>query len=175
MYGFMDASTHSCACVCVCCGRLRLTLKASVQFEVDEGVSRCQAAQAVAAVHRAVMGGIYYWRAPLTPLLSSAVVICVCAAYLHSLLILSSVPLLYLQYLPVCYSVSFVIHTHTHTHLTQQFISVPNLCSERENEFRRSVVSLHGCAYRYLYIDLASPLLLHSSRYRLVFSAGICA
>lgn len=80
---------------------------------------------------------------------------------------------LYLLYLPVCYSVSFVIPKRTR--LTQQFISIPNLCSEGENEFIRSVVSLHGCVYQYLYIDLASPLLLHSSRYRLVFPAGICA
>lgn len=66
-------------------------------------------------------------------------------------------------------------HLHTHTHLTQQFISIPNLFSERENEFRRSVVSSHGCVYQYLYIDLASPLLLYSFRYRLFFPAGICA
>lgn len=62
------------------------------------------------------MVGIYYWRAPLTPLLSSAVVICVCSStyYLFSLLPL---PLL-------SASVSFVT---THTCLTQQFISIPNL------------------------------------------------
>lgn len=74
-----------------------------------------------------------------------------------------------------CVTVSLLSSTQTHTHLTQQFISIPNLFSERENEFRRSVVSSHGCVYQYLYIDLASPLLLHSSRYRLVFPAGICA
>ena len=72
------------------------------------------------------MAGIYYWRAPLTPLLSFAVVICVCIST-HYLCSLS----LALFYIPVCYSVPFVIHTcthtHTHTRLTQQFISIPNL------------------------------------------------
>ncbi|MED6249099.1 hypothetical protein ATANTOWER_009273 [Ataeniobius toweri] len=66
-------------------------------------------------------------------------------------------------------------HTHTLTCLTQQLILILNLLREKENEFRRRRVSLHGCLYQYLYIDLALPLLLHSSRYRLVFPAGICA
>ena len=57
------------------------------------------------------MAGIYYWRAPLTPLLSFAVVICVCIST-HYLCSLS----LALFYIPVCYSVPFVIHTCTHTH-----------------------------------------------------------
>lgn len=66
-------------------------------------------------------------------------------------------------------------HTHTLTRLTQQLILILNLFREKENEFRRRGVSLHGCLYQYLYIDLALPLLLHSSRYRLVFPAGISA
>lgn len=65
--------------------------------------------------------------------------------------------------------------THTHTLLSSSSQFLIFAVEERENGFRRSVVSLHGCTYQYLHIDLASPLLLHSSRYRLVFSAGICA
>lgn len=100
------------------------------------------------------------------------VVICVSATYLLSLLLLPSLPSLSVVSASVLQCL-FVIYTHTR--LTQQFISIPNLFSERENEFRWSVVSLHGCAYQYLYIDLAWPLLRPSSRYRLVFPAGICA
>lgn len=114
-----------------------------------------------------IMGGIYYWRAPLTPLPSSAVVICVSSMYLLFLLYLSTVSASVLHCL--------LCHLHTRAHLTQQLISIPNLLGERENEFRGSIVSLHGCVYQYLYIDLALPLLLHSSRYRLVFPAGIWA
>lgn len=90
-----------------------------------------------------------------------------------SLLCIFSSFSIYLLYLPACYTVSFVIYTLAH--LTQRLISIPNLLGERENEFRRSIVSLHGCVYQYLFIDLALPLVLHSSRYRLVFPAGIWA
>lgn len=89
--------------------------------------------------------------------------------------------LLPLSLLPcaICHTVTVALlsctHTHTHTHTLLSSSSGFQIFSVRENEFRRSVVSLHGCVYQYLYIDLASPLLLHSSRYRLVFPAGICA
>lgn len=74
-----------------------------------------------------------------------------------------------------CVSVSPLSSAHTHTHTLLSSSSRFLIFSgERENEFR-SVVCSHGCSYQYLHIDLASPLLLHSSRYRLVFPAGICA
>lgn len=91
--------------------------------------------------------------------------------------LLSPLSRLYLWYLPAGYSVSFVICTHTNA-LTHALLSSSSrflIFPARENEFRGSVVSSHGCSYQYLYIDLALPLLLHSSRYRLVFPAGICA
>lgn len=123
------------------------------------------------------MGGIHYWRAPFTPLLSSVVVIRVSSMYLRSLpssvLSLSTVSASMLPCL-FCHQRTHT-HTHTLTRLTQQLILILNLFREKENEFRRRGVSLHGCLYQYLYIDLALPLLLHSSRYRLVFPAGISA
>lgn len=67
------------------------------------------------------MGGIYYWRAPLTPLLSSAVVICVCIST-HYLFSLFPLPFLSASVLQCLFC-----HLHTHTRLTQQFISIPNL------------------------------------------------
>lgn len=72
-------------------------------------------------------------------------------------------------------AVSLLSSAHAHTHLTQQLILILNLYKEKENEFRRRRVSLHGCLYQYLYIDLALPLPFYSSRYRLVFPAGISA
>lgn len=64
MYGFMHASAHSCVvgrncvfeAVSVCCSPQKLSLRASVQFEVDQGVSRCHVVQAAAAVHRCCNG-----------------------------------------------------------------------------------------------------------------------
>lgn len=72
-------------------------------------------------------------------------------------------------------TVSLLSSTHTHTRTPYSAVHLDSKSLQRENEFRRSVFSLHGCVYQYLYIDLASPLLLHSYRYRLVFPAGICA
>lgn len=62
MYDFMQASAHSCNVDALreCCSPQNFSLRASVQFEVDQGVSRRHAAQAAASVHCAVMGGIYY-------------------------------------------------------------------------------------------------------------------
>lgn len=62
MYDFMQASAHSCNVDALreCCSPHNFSLRASVQFEVDQGVSRRHAAQAAASVHCAVMGGIYY-------------------------------------------------------------------------------------------------------------------
>lgn len=161
----------------MCCSPQKLSLRASVQFEVDQGVSRCHVVQAAAAVHRCCNGR--YLLLTCSP--HTITELCGGNLCLHYV---SPLPPYSLLFLPALSVVSASVlqclfchpHTHkdTHTRLTQQFISIPNLCSERENEFRRSVVSLHGCVYQYLYIDLALPLLLHSSRYRLVFSAGIC-
>lgn len=80
-----------------CCSSQKLSVRASLQFEVDQGVSRCRAVQAAAAVHRAATGGIFLLTCCLyTPLLSSVVVICVSSMYLDSLSLLSSPSLLYL-------------------------------------------------------------------------------
>lgn len=54
--GFLHIAALSALRVCV----LGPSLRASVQFEVDQAVSGCPAVQAAAAVHHAAMGGIYY-------------------------------------------------------------------------------------------------------------------
>lgn len=72
----------------------------------------------------------------------------------------------------VRYSVSSVA---AHAHLSQQLISSSNLCSARERVEAaasppRLASRINICASIW-----ASPLLLHSSTYRLVFPAGFCA
>lgn len=114
----------------VCCHPTELSVRASVQFEVDEGDGRCRLVQAAAAVRRG--GNGRYLLLTCSP--HTITGLCggnLCLRHVSPLPPYSLLLLPALSVVSVCYSVSIVSQRHTHTHLTQQFISILNLCSER--------------------------------------------